>query len=200
MLTLIAAEKAQDITQNVWVVVGVPVLVALIGAAAAVGVAWCASRSAVVNADRDRQQAILLAERIEASEKRTERAETYEIIVGEIAALAARYSETIRAAQAMGRATADHPNRAPLVRALARITSRHDGEDVNLALVEWLHHATQGIDLAQGPEMLGMFQSRLAAWYLKKGSDLEVIEMLDKQTAALKDGAALGYVDRDNMK
>lgn len=192
---LLAAKVAPpDPTHNIWVVVGVPVLVALIGAAAAVAVAWRASRSSVKNGDSDRKQALGLAREAKAARARDERAETLELIVGQIASLAAQYVDLVRAETAAGSSadkTVYHPHRAALVQALSRIMSRHRDEDVYLGLVGWLHAGVKNLPVAQGAEMLGIFQARVSAWHLEKGTSAALVAILEREEAAMNAGVGL---------
>lgn len=188
MLTVLLASgqhlAALDPTKNAYVVVGVPVVVALIGASAAVSVAVTSSRT---------QRRIAAAERSESrrSAERATASSVMEDIADQITAIKSDYAMALSMPITDGFEPLQddwHPSRAALDRALARLMTRLDCRSLYRASMEWLDALEAGMPTSESSEAMSVLQHRLEDWFLGERELSATIRRLERDANKMRQG------------
>jgi hypothetical protein len=180
---LAKGSTAFDPTHNVWIVVGVPVVVALVGAFAAVSVAWASGQTQRRIAEADRSAARQAAERA-----------TVETVMEGIADAIADFRNDYETA--LGIPVGDleplpddwHPSRSALDQALGRLTTRLGHRNLYVACLGWMGSLLDHVPTVEAAEDVAVLQHRLDDWFLGERSLSDTIRLLERDAKEMKTG------------
>lgn len=221
---MLAAAAANDPSRDPWVLVGVPVAVALItglltgGAGIAVALLTSKRQAGIAAADRaaanereqlsrdaadEREQRARDAVRHQASldradQLRQRREDVHESITAAISEHAGAYANVIRQAKQMdshaGQLVA-RPPRAQLVRTLSQLVNRLGEQELYSDVIGMLAAGDRYVSITDSPKVLGILQERLDFWFLGRRDTTETRRHL----RADAEGMAVGVLPTEAM-
>lgn len=187
-IVALAAKNPTDV--SLWLALGLPIGIAIIGFTGTLGVMFMQLRARRVELQIDRDERASVADNARIEREQDRRAIALEQIIAEIADHATTLGEAIRSydsANLSPDARITFPSNFRVKRAVAQFTTRARERRLTSATLNFLAEAMH-LTLNQQPYVYGILQERLECWFTGESSIETTLQLLKEDAECFSQG------------